>query len=139
MDETSSRYLQYSIQESNEALSPSEKILRRGFLSKENTNVLIDVVHRNINPSETDGNVVDAMHETFERSLYLDPDTISELNNIFIKNFKATHDASVNAMTRSRERSFTRSNIPTNFLPRASFSVQEDSHDKILEFSRRMN
>jgi len=131
------RFVNYTLQDDGENLSPIEKILRTKFLSKENMDVVYRMVQENIDPMVTYGNVTDAMYESFEKSLFLVLDTVGEMNTVFMKNFAEKRKTSMDAMSRSRDRGFVKSNIPSNFLPRPSFNLQDNSNDKILEFQFR--
>jgi len=131
------RFVNYTLQDDGENLSPVEKILRTRFLSDENKAVVYQKVQQVVDPMITYGNVVDAMYESFERSLFLVLNTVDEMNAVFIKSFSDKRKTSLIAMARSRERGFVKSNIPSNFLPRPSFNLQDNSNDKILEFKFR--
>ncbi len=137
MRNTTGRFVNYTLQGNGENLSPAEQQLKGKFLSKENKDLVFGMVQRSVDPMVTYGNVVDAMYETFEGSLYLVVDTVEQLNELFIKRFQDRRKASLEATARSRQRGFVRSNIPENILPRASFSIQDESHDKIVEFRFR--
>lgn len=137
MRNTTGRFVNYTLQDNGENLSPAEQQLRGQFLSKENKDSVFGMVQRSVDPMVTYGNVVDSMHETFEGSLYLVVDTVEQLNELFIKRFRDRRKASLEATARSRQRGFVRSNIPEHILPRAAFSIQDESHDKIVEFRFR--
>lgn len=137
MRNTTGRFVNYTLQGNGENLSPAEQQLREKFLSKDNKDSVFGMVQRSVDPMVTYGNVVDSMFETFEGSLYLVVDTVEQLNELFIKRFQERRKASLEATARSRQRGFVRSNIPEHILPRASFSVQDESHDKIVEFQFR--
>jgi len=131
------RFVNYTLQDDGENLSPLEKLLRERFLSKDNKDVVYRMVQSQIDPMVTYGNVTDAMYECFERSLFLVLDTVKEMNDVFIQKFAQKRKTSLEAMSRSRDRGFVKSNIPSNFLPRPSFNLQENSNDKLLEFQFR--
>lgn len=137
MRNTTGRFVNYTLQGNGENLSPAEQQLRAKFLSKENKDSVFAMAQRTVDPMVTYGNIVDSMHETFEGSLYLVVETVAQMNDLFIKRFQDKRKASLEATARSRQRGFVRSNIPENILPRASFSLQDDSHDKIVEFQFR--
>lgn len=137
MRNTTGRFVNYTLQDNGENLSPAEQELQRKFLSKENKDAVFGIVQTSVDPMVTYGNVVNAMHQTFEESLYLVVDTVKQFNDLFLERFQDKRNASLEATTRSRQRGFVRLNIPANILPRASFSLQDDSHDKIVEFQFR--
>ena len=127
-------YPNYSLAEDGDNLSLFEKKLRSQFLSKSNQSVVFSVAQRNVDPLITFGTVVDQMYESFTGNLHLSPHSVESLNSSTIGSLIRKRDLSNSATIRIRERDFARSKIPSNFLPRASFKLQEDSDDKILEF-----
>lgn len=127
--------MNYSVRsEENSKLSPFEKTLRNEFLSEQNTLFLFENTKKLIDKNISYGNVVDQMYETFTLSLSDNPPSTSYLNNVCINKIRSDFERKTNAIIRTRERSFIKSNIPQNFLPRPSFSAQEDSNDRLVEF-----
>lgn len=131
------RFVNYTLQGNGENLSPIEQQLRSKFLSNENKDVVFRQVQESIDSMVSYGNVTDAMYESFERSLFLTLGTVGEMNNEFLRTFAGKRKTAMQAMSRSRERGFAKSNIPSTFLPRPSFNLQDDSNDRILEFEFR--
>lgn len=129
-------YLKYSLAEDGDNLSPFEKQLRSRFLTNENKNLVFKSAQTSVDAFITYGNVVDAMYETFTNNLHSNPSTVDELNTFCINEMKKKKNLCQQGTLRSRN-NFIRASIPSNFLPRPSFSLQdEESYDKILEFPR---
>jgi len=127
--------LNYSLNKDEDfALSPAEKKLRTEFLSKDNQAFLFTNTKNLVDPNISYGRVVDFMYEIFTMSLSKDPQSVQFLNNLCINEIRRKIKLNTKATVRVRDRGIKRANIPENFLPRPSFSRQEDSHDKILEF-----
>ncbi len=114
-------------------LSPFEKRLRQQFFSEENKKHLYSMAQRSIDTFITFGNTVEAMYDTFDNSMHLTPSTVEQLNNICIEQMRKKKNLCQQGTLRARN-NFIRANIPTNFLPRASFKLQEESNDDIIEF-----
>ena len=127
-------YSAYSLAEDGDNLSPFEKRLREQFISRSNQSVVFSSAQQNVDPLITFGTVVDEMYDTFTANLHLSPHSVEILNSRTISTLIRKRDMNNNATVRTRERDFTRSKLPTDFLPRASFRLQENSDDKILEF-----
>ena len=127
-------YSSYSTAEDGDNLSPFEKRLRTQFTSKSNQSIVFSSAQKNVDPLITFGNVVDEMYDTFTANLHLSPHSVELLNSRTISTLIRKRDLHNNSTIRTRERDFTRSKLPSDFLPRASFRLQEDSDDKILEF-----
>jgi len=114
-------------------LSPSEKALRAAFLSNDNQMYLFENTKKFVDKNISYGRVVDEMYTTFTTSLANNPPHVSYLNNICINSIKKKFNMNSAANERTRDRAFTRSNIPKNFLPRPSFTESQDSNE-VMEF-----
>ena len=114
-------------------LSPFEKRLRTQFFSEENKKKIFSMAQRSIDAFITFGNAVEEMYDTFDNAMHLTPSTVEELNNICIEQMRKKKNLCQQGTLRERNK-FIRANIPTNFLPRASFKLQEESNDDIIEF-----
>ena len=129
-------FLKYSLAKDGDNLAPFEKKLKAQFFSNENQKIVFENAQKSVDPFITFGNVVESMHETFDNSLHLTPNNVNQLNRICIEKLSKKKNLCQQGTVRSRN-TFIRANIPTNFLPRASFSLQEESNDHILEFPPR--
>jgi len=126
-------YLRYALAEDGDNLSPFEKQLRDQFLTDANKISVFKIAQSEIDPFITYGNTVDSMYETFTNYVHRIPTTVEELNGYCISEMKKKKNLCQQGTLRERNK-FIRAEIPSNFLPRASFSVQDDSYDKLLEF-----
>jgi len=128
-------YLRYSLAEDGDNLSPFEKQLRERFLSDENKKTIYKMAQSQIDPFITYGNVIDSMYESFTNFAHMNPTNVEEINAFCIEEMKKKRNLCQQGTLRTRNR-FIRASKPSTFLPRASFSVQEDSHDNILQFPK---
>lgn len=123
----------YLRKEEDYNLSPSEKVLRKDFLSTNNQMYLFENAKQLVDKNISYGRVVDEMYTTFTISLANNPPNVEYLNNVCINAIKKKFNMNSEATIRTRDRAFTRSNIPKSFLPRPSFTETHDSNE-IMEF-----
>jgi hypothetical protein len=119
-----SRFISYSL--GHENLSPLEGRLRAEFMSCENKKAVFVSVQTRVSPTIGFGAVVDAMHDTFLKSLSRSPTGVDELNRYLIERVVDQHARSIENSAKSREFGFVRGKIPSSMLPRPSFSLPED-------------
>lgn len=123
----------YLRKEEDYNLSPSEKVLRQAFLSNDNQMYLFENTKQLVDKNISYGRVVDEMYTTFTMSLANNPPHVAYLNNMCINSIKEKFNRNSEATVRTRDRAFTRSNIPQSFLPRPSFTETQDSNE-LMEF-----
>lgn len=123
-----------------ERLSTSETLIKDKFYHHDNITRVHLAVHRQINNSYSQGDVVDVMHSVFTQALgenfnmKFETGVVDRLNAKVVERIRALKSASDKALLTSRRVGFETSKIPATFLPRASFSVEKDSFEDSFEF-----
>lgn len=118
-----------------ERLSTSETLIKDKFYNHDNITRVHLAVHRHINNSYSQGDVVDAMHHVFTQTLgdnfnmKYESGVVDRLNAKVVDRIRTRKIASDKALLTSRRVGFETSKIPATFLPRASFSVEKDSFE----------
>lgn len=138
-----SRFSDFSLyKRTDELLRPAEKELSGRFHATENIQLLYKKAVSEIDTTVSYHNVTRTMDTVFRLAIQTeDLPGVSDMNASVLRklsDFARHNEASQN---RYAERTFTKSNVPTNFLPRPSYSSHrgdsDDREDDTIELLRR--
>lgn len=120
--------LRYSLK--SELVSPVEKMLKEKFFSNLNTTTVVGMVHSRVSSQFSRGEIVDVMHTVFTHMLGSNQlNSVEELNAAVVQDMFRRKNSSDKASFVSRKVGFERNKIPSNILPRASFSLESEDEN----------
>lgn len=122
----------------DERLSPSETSIQNKFYDHENISRVLHMVHESVDNFYSQGNVVDVMHDVFTQMLGENVNVrnfdgiVGRMNDAVVERVRDRKMASNRASQISRRVGFETNKIPSKFLPRASFSLEEEDEEEFM-------
>lgn len=116
----------------DERLTPSEQALHDFFFRADNAAQLLRAVHARVDAGISHAALIDAMHDIFTEGIGGSSRNISvaTLRTDVVNRLLHKKNMSNRASALSRRVGFERSKIPTQILPRASFSLPSEDEAK---------
>jgi len=136
-----SRFFDFSLYKRTDVLlRPAEKELSGRFHSTENIQLLYKRATIEVGISVPYSDVTSTMDAVFRRAIQTENlPTVSEMNGAVLGKLSGDFERTSTSQKRYAERVFQNSNVPTQFLPRPSYSPSHENNgqDDTIELLRR--
>ena len=135
-----SRFFDFSLyKRTDELLRPAEKELSGRFHSTENIQLLYKRATSEVGISVPYSDVTSTMDAVFRRAIQTENlPTVSDMNGAVLGKLSGDFERTSTSQKLYAERVFQNSNVPTQFLPRPSYSSSHDNEqDDTIELLRR--
>lgn len=134
-----SRFFDFSLyKRTDELLRPAEKELSGRFHSTENIQLLYKRATTEVSISVPYSAVTVTMDAVFRSAIQTENlPTVSEMNGAVLGKLSRDLKMTSTRQKRYAERVFQNSNVPTQFLPRPSYSSHDNEEDDTIELLRR--
>lgn len=134
-----SRFSDFSLyKRTDELLRPSEKKLSDLFYSTENVQLLYKRAVTEVGMSVAYSEVTATMDTVFRRAIQTESlPRVSEMNGAVLGNLSKYFERMSTSQKRFTERVFQNSNVPTQLLPRPSYSSPDNDEDNSIVLLRR--
>lgn len=134
-----SRFFDFSLyKRTDELLRPAEKELSGRFHSTENIQLLYKRALVEVNPRTRYADVTNEMDAIFRVAIKTEQlPSVSEMNTSVMQKLYAVTQREATSQKQYADRAFDKSNVPSHFLPRPSYSNDKDDQDETIELLRR--